>query len=611
MIFARIKKWIPVADIEHTSTDWTLYLDKEKTQVLEYHPKSDMLEVFISPIEIPKDQTYYLQPVMHFNRDDIEYPLDAIPVSNLKQSISNMLLKEEPYIERPYMYLNKEDLFNGLPDLKLRSSKFRSNIDLWKSTSYFILSPNDDILYSILDEEEHKEEVTIPNLDKFKAYSYLKLGIIHKGLTGVESMLNITKLELFQDVDYTVATNLYNVQIQEDLEVVLKPLKTGDNLRINKVELCDKSTNKPIILLEQVKDNTFFIPKDYLKSGFKYKVAVTKASVSGKDNVTYYHDLEVAIGTFDLIKSEAYKYDGVLQSYDGLDEVRVPDNTITEAMYNGIIYIPNKTTKLLDAYIVEKNENNLPRLVSKKTTAQGINLLNEDVSGTCFRILEKNLIVIDTLNEQNKPTFLIYEFSISAQTFTLKASKTRADETKCLGYTGSIVRINKEEFIYNPIGTNRIVKYNFIKNVLVELPGIPLPTVNYGIFIRNKNNRMFIGNNVDFNACVFNYVALEYTEGYVFGPQHFVNKENAVVPLINGNSLIINKDLTPDKKDVGVVEYNFARGTFNEIHKTEFKLVRPYSFVICQYGEILMYGHEPELPELAPDYSGYTVWVYK
>lgn len=610
MIFARIRKWIPIGGIEHTATSWTVYLDKELTHKLEEHLDSNMLEVFISAIEIPKGETYYVKPVMKFNKEEVTYDIDAIPVVNLKQEISNMMLKEEPYIETPYMFLTKEDIFSGQPEITLRSSKFRSNIDIWHSTSYFIFSPDDKILHYALDQIEFKEALVIPNLDLFKNYASLKLGIVHKGLSGVESKFNITTLVLTQELDYTIITNLINVPVGQDLDVEIKPLKEGDNLRILRVELCDKSSSKPIIKLNESKKNIFTVPKDYLKSGYKYKIGITKALTNSLDNTTYYHELEVASGIFDLIKSENFVYKGFIDTYNEIDMVKLPDNTITESMYDGTIYVPNGKTKLLDAYHTEYREDKLPKLVTSKATANGINLLNENVEGTIIRMLEKNVMLIDTLNEKNKPTFLIYTFVIADQAFTLTHSKTREDETKGLGHTGSIVQISREEIIYNPVNTNWLRKYNYVTNTIVDLPHVPYEVLNYGMVIRNKNNRVYIGNTEDFNACVFNYNNLEFTEGYLFGPNNFVNKQNMLIPLINGNTLMVNKELMSIKDTSGIVEYNLKRGVF-ENKEVNFEESRPTAAALCLYGEVILTGHEPEMATLATDYSKYLTWIYR
>lgn len=610
MIFARIRKWIPIGGIEHVKTDWTVYLDKELKYVLEEQKDSEMLEVFISPIEIPKGETYYVKPVMKFNREEIVYDIDAIPVQNLKQDISNMLLREEPYIEAPYLVVTRDDIFSGKPDLFLKSSKFRSNIDVWYSTSFFIWAPDNTILFSQLDEKEKKEGITIPNMEIFKNYTALKLGIIHKGLTGIESKLNIITLQLQNEVDYTITTNLINVPALEDLEINIEPLKKGDNLRIARVDLCNKSTGKSIVELKQQQGLTWIVPKDWLKEGYKYKIGVTKASTTALDNQTYYHDLEVNTGGYEIIKSEKYEYKRIFEMYDGVNKVKLPDHVLTEAIYTGTVFIPNPTTKKFDSYRVEYQEGNIPELISNKSEAQGLELLTDNAEGTLVRMLGKTLMLVDTLNEDGKPTFLVYEYAIASQTFTLLFNKTREDETKSLGYTGSLLQISKSEVIYNPVGRNWIRKYDFIKNEVTELPYVPYNVLTWGNIIRSKNNRVFVCNTVDFNACVFNYIALEYTEGYMFGPTNFINKNNLAIPLINGNTLLVNKQLTPEEAPEAIEEFSYNKSTFTKI-PSKFDKTHPTSAVLCLYGEVILTGHEPG--DIKPDngWKTYTTWVYR
>lgn len=610
MIQVKIKKWKPIAGIEHVSTSWVLSKDKEGREVLENHPNSHMLELFISKIEIPKDVTYYVTATRHFNNPDVDYVIDTVPVSNIKQTLNNMLLKEDPYVETPYLRMNKEDLRNGLPTLRITSSKFRSNVDVWLSSSFFILNPSREILYSKLDvEDEGKKGIDIPNLDVFKQYPYLYLGIIHRGSSGVESALNFTRLDLSGIVNYIITTPLYNVKVLEDLDIIFKPVNDGDNLRINRVEICDRGSLRTLQVLTKVAENIYRVPKGFLKAGAKYKIKVFKATMDGKDNEPNYHDLEVSSSIYEVIKSDNYKYQYELHQYPNDTGVVIPENIITEGMYNTNIFIPNSNTLKLDTYIMENNSKYLPILRPKNVSANGIELLSHNIEGFMFRPLEKDLVLIDAYNEFNLPTFYVYRFNIEANSFTLENKLTRDTETKCLGHTGSLVRISKDEIIYNPVGTNKLVMYNVLSNARTELQDIPLTHMEYGLLIRNKNNRLYAGNCTDFKAVIYNYHLLEYTEGYFFGPANFLNNENVTLGLINGDALVVNKDFTRDGKHA-VSHYHFHRGDFKHI-ESRFDVARPFSFVIGTYGEVLMFGRETEKLQFQEDWEKHTLWCYR
>ena len=157
--------------------------------------------------------------------------------------------------------------------------------------------------------------------------------------------------------------------------------------------------------------------------------------------------------------------------------------------------------------------------------------------------ISRTRLLIDQLDENGKPHFMIYDYDPATAKFTLKHNVKRDSETACMGKTGAVVQVSNSEVIYNPIGTNEIKKLNILTGEITNYDDIPLEEITKGILIRCKDNRVFIGNGVDYQAVIFNSTNGDYTTGYSFGPSNFINKTVLTVPMLNGDTLIVCNEI--------------------------------------------------------------------
>lgn len=581
MLLVKIRRWKPINDLEHIATTWEVATDVDFNNILESHPNSSMLELFFSAIEVPKDTTYYVRAKRHFSHSSIDYWLHPVTVTNMEESYSNMLLSIDSYIQQPYVYVNKDDIFSSSTTLTLKSSKFISNVDQHESTSWFVFDGRDNLLYSNLNNKTDLLEHTIPNLAIFKTKSNLKFMIVHRGVTGVESKAGFLNIKTGASQNFEITTSLNAVKPLEDLTIKFTPLRTGDRPNIVYVNLASYSNPEEVILpLPVTSLNTVTIPWFYLKPGMKYQLVIlTYDSTGTQTRLT--NSITVENITDFVIKDPEYKYTGKLDVIE--NSTRFPDNIMVDAMAGNLVLIPNVTYKKMIIYTW--NETN-GGLVSSGLFADGITLPNTDFTGLMVRPISKTLVVLDVFNENNVPTFLVYNYDMNSGKFTIKHTIPRTTETKCLGLTGAVVQSSSTELIYIPVGTTNLKKLNVITGEITSLTDIPLAGMTKGLLLRCKNNRIFIGNTVDFQAVVFNSSRLDYTAGYSFGPESFVNRDCKAIPLVNGNTMVF-KSVLEDHKDGNFTMLDYNTGAF-----TYFKLsvgnYLPLSFITLNNGYVVM-----------------------
>ena len=88
-----------------------------------------------------------------------------------------------------------------------------------------------------------------------------------------------------------------------------------------------------------------------------------------------------------------------------------------------------------------------------------------------------------------------------------------------------------------------------------------------------------------------------------------VNKESLKVDLINGNSLVVCKEVSSADAMVAALEYEYNTNSFKYIQSI-FDLARPLSAITTQYGVVILTGHEVDKPK-DEDYLVYKYWFYK
>lgn len=580
MIIVKIRKWDVINNLEHTSTTWEIASDEGFENILESHVESNMLELLYSTIEIPKDVTYYVRAKRHFNSSGVDYWLKPVPVTNMEESYGNMLMQKDAQIQQPYLYVELDDVMSSNDKLLVRSSKFNSNVDQHVSTHWLVYDANGALLYASINDEENKTEIQIPNLPIFKTKTKLTFMCIHRGITGVESKPGFKKLSVSNDVNFEVGTPLTQVTALKDLVVRFKPLVPGDKVQILNVALTSIGNSKNVVKqweYDPVK-NYIVIPWHYLKTGMSYNLTVTSYAGGTNTKIIKHYPLTVESHDNNIIKDSNFKLKNeIINSFSPTE--RIPDGIYVESTAGNALLVPSGRHKKMIVYGYD-SENNIVK--STKLFANGIELISSNIKDLIVKSVSRSLVLIDMYNEEGKPTFLVYTYDGNSDKYTLKHSIKRDDETKALGYTGSILQVSNTEFLYNPHGSEKLKKLNVETGEVITLTNIPLAGITNAVLIRCKDNRVLIGNGVDYKAVVYNVTRDEFTTGYSFGPNSFVNKKIKTVYLINGDTLMLNEEVTKHK-DGNFESFSYSNSGFN-IPRVNIGEVIPTSVFVLNNG---------------------------
>ena len=538
MIIVKIRKWKVINDLEHTSTTWEIATDENFENIVETHRESDMLELLFSTIEVPKDTSYWVRAKRHFNSSGVDYWLNPVKVTNMEESYGNMLMQKDSKIQQPYVYITGKEILSSNKTITIQASKFHSNVDQHQSTSWFVFDGRDTLLWSSINDKANLESIVAPNLPIYKNKTKLKFVVIYKGITGVESKAGVLTINNAGKVNYEIESVLNNIRPLEDLVIKFKPILDTQPLGITNLYLTDYS-NPDSVVKELVieSDNKVTLPWYYFKEGSKYNLKIV-ANVGGV--VIIQNKVITVEDSLDFnVKDPNYEYKNEIIESETYDVI-VPEGIYVEALVGNIILIPSVKH---DKVIVHGYNKEQQILTSTKVFADGISLISDNIEGYMVKPISRTRLLIDQLDENGNPHFMIYDYDPATAKFTLKHNVKRDSETACMGKTGAVVQVSNSEVIYNPIGTNEIKKLNIITGEITNYDDIPLEEITKGILIRCKDNRVFIGNGVDYQAVIFNSTNGDYTTGYSFGPSNFINKTVLTVPMLNGNTLIVCNEI--------------------------------------------------------------------
>lgn len=596
MILAKLNKWDDSSGLTHVSTDWQIGKNTEFTELADSVEKSTtMLALYYSTVEIPKDTTYYIRARRNFT-DNVSGAestgewCEYITASNIEESYSNVMLGKDPYILQPYVYVTEEAVRSSSESLTITTSSFQSNIDTHYSTHWLVYDQNDKILFSKMDDRANLTSITIDNLITFKQREKLTFVAIHKGVTGVESKPAKKVIKMADDYGFTVKTNLNNVPVLETLKIEFETTDKALGMYINRVELAKFDTNETIIALEHPQSNIWTIPYYYLKANAKYNLKVYTNNAYGTELDIVYLTLSVMDIKKVVVKDNQYQYKKkVIQLQTSVTKSNtIPDGVYSEATFDNRILIPDTTTQKMKIFQSSK-ENDTYFLRFQNKYADGINLPHAGpYENMVIKVINNTRILIDMLNENQKPTFYVYSYDIATQVYTLLQTATREDETVPLGKSFALAQISTEKIIYNVYGTDILKEFNILTGAITTLSAegkSPITGMTKGILLRCRNNRIFIGNGTTYDAVTYNYENHNYETGYVFGPQSFINRELRTIPLINGSTLVAKYDLTDIEEDGSLLYFDYETGSFETLH-IPFQQVLPTSAIMLSTGEI-------------------------
>lgn len=580
MVLVKINKFEPLENIKHISTTWVISKDKEFKEIIKEYKKSNMLDLLYADIDIPVGITYYVKATRHFTNPLIDYDLEIIPVTSKEEKYNNLILPEDTIIEYPYTFIEgyegkEKDAILNLNNVTIKTSKFKSNNDIHKATHYFILNQDKKILFYKLNAEgSEKQKINIDVTSEMKNSRILKFITIHKGATGLESRAGELCISMVEpNINFTISTDLENVEPLKDLEVILKPIDNRIDIGIKSVYLLKTNSYETITGLP-IYNNKLIIPWHYLNSDNKLTLQI---EVIGSDRINteyIYRDITINNNDNYIDIDLGFKYNYTFSEFTS-DDIRLPDNIASKSLYNGCVLFPDYETNVMKSYLVTNNS------ITYRKEIPDIKIPRDKNNMLIFP-LTKTLFIVDTLNENNKPTFYVYSYNIINDNFRLIHSFTRESETICLGKTINVMQISSSEIIYIPVGTNKLRLYNLLTNEIKDLKNIPLEGLTKGILLRSYNNTIFIANGINSDACCYDYITNEYTLGYNYNLPEHINKNTKCMMLRNVCSLIQDVDNINNP----FVLFNIANMSFIQL-PFKFDVTMPTSIIYTNQHNVI------------------------
>lgn len=601
MILITLKPWESIPGITHVRTIWEVSDSENFLNILEKVESTDMLENYFSNLFIPVGATYYVRATRVFNNGS-RTALDPIPTTNYGSDKSSMLLADDPIVEIPFVYVNKEDIMSNASTLRVTTSEFRCSADDHAYTHWIVLDGNDDILDCILYDKVNKTSIDLNNNYVYKNKSKLRFIAIHGTYTGAESPAGIKIVNLTTDFNFEINNGISWVEPLKDFKIVFTAIDKDKPMNIFKVELLDYAT-ETLVHTPTRSGDTFLIPWVYLKEGIQYKLLI----YAYDKNLIYsqvYKTLKVANTINTIVRDPNYEYIGKIEESASYNS-RLPNNPIhSEALFNMEVLVP-----MLDKSVEIWNSDDIT-LKDSKGKATGLTLLSSTPTYTLIKPITKGLVLIDTPSATGVPTFLLYSYSNHNSVFTLENTLERTDETVCLGKTNAIVQTSSTEFIYLPVGSKVLRKLDISTNKVTDIIEIPAENTDNAILIRMGGSSILIANLEGYQTQIYNYEKNTFKDGITFGPATFIGAELRTMNLINGDTLIVKTKAIVDDTDVSCLVFHYKDISFDTSDGIRFSNnICPDITMSCGYGHGHMAKFIPGDPQQKIDDS-FNVKVY-
>lgn len=593
-ITLKLKPWVEIDGFKHISTDWQIASDLEFTNIIEdVIETEEYLNIYFSTVSIPNEKTYYIR-----SRRKLSDGTNTVkttwtttqPIINTEQNVG-LLILEDIYIEKPLILISKKDIEEIDSGLKISLSKFRSKNDAFKDVSIAVLDSSDKMLYSDLHNTSITDYFLIDKkllIDK----SNIKVCIGVTGDTGVFSGFNCVDIKL-SDINYEITSNLDRVAPYSDYDVKLVKLNELIDSKLIKFDLID-IRDETIIFTNTITDTgtnivKFTIPGLFLDYNNNYYLDVysTTNSVS---NYRRKRKLIKTINNIDVVNHDKdFKYGKLTKLSSQPRDYSIPTNTQSFEHNNSIIPMAINNSKY-----VFKAKFNLENSILSITQGQfpGLSVINGNNESTFLKLLPNGYFLIDTLTVDtetgiNIPIFSVYSYNYFLGTSTLLHTYKRTVEHQTIGFHSSYIVSSNNTIVYIPVGSNKLMEYDFVNNTLIEISTTPLEEnkLNYIFQIQYGRYIVFGG---DSNGYIYNTTTRTYTEGFTI-PEEFRNRKLKIHKLINGDLVITKLEYVAIDENLNNVLYYNSKENLLIEHKPDYEgNVYLDSSILLKTGELVL-----------------------
>lgn len=598
MLSISLKKWVPIGGIDHVKTDWELSIDSDFTQVVESKATEGLdKDLFHSEYNVPVGLVYYVRAKRYFNNDTDTGWLETLEITSNNDEYSRMMLRDSIEIEQPILYVDINEYKNDLPTFKVKSSSYRANNEEHLYSHWVITDFQDNLLFSKLYDSENLLSIDIQKNINIENRHNLKIMCVHVSSEGIESKPGIYLLNL-EEYNFEIITDTSNVSPLLDLEVVVSAIDNSRPMLIDKLELINVSTSE-VVLNPILVSNKFTIPWYILKIGSVLDIYIYGRDIRGAYN-KYVKRLVVSKYMKDNFMPDI-KYSKVFTPYEENLELLVPNFVTSEFIVNDNFLTPLKGSDKVHFISNVKN-----KLTNTGLIAKGMSLLNTNNVYTYLKRFNGYMVLVDTMGTYGKPMFMVYKYNVHSDDFTLIHSVIRYDEFMSLGKTNAILQITPEKFVYIPVGSDKLMEYDIVDNILTELGTIPLQNFSNGFMIRISSDKIMISGGDGYKTTLYSIEDNKFEDFISLDNRDFMGTEVKSYELINRDTIILNTT-TPDVITTALY-FNYNEGVISYIDKPTTGKTDSI-FILSSNGGLILGNHnERDLVRVIPEHNNFRVF---
>jgi len=585
----KLKEWSGLDNTTHVATSYRIATDEHMTNIIDELLHSETyVTLYNANVTIPLNTTYYVSIKRHLktinNLDvDTEWTTPA-PIRNYQEP-SGVMLEEDITVDKPFIYIDKNELLDSdINTFLFKTSSFRSNVEGHAFTHFFIYDTNDKLLYSKMNVTENKLGIVIDKSDiSLDNTPELIFKVIHVTPTGIESPVSVLPITLTNS-NIIISSRLTNIVPYTDYTLKLTKVIPDKPVDIRTIEIATIDDKQKLwsAVITPGKLN-YVIPYIVLIPNSKYLLKV--GTLINDDIMVYNKKIMSTIETLGSIRNQPnYVYDNKISYIDYGPRHLINVNTTYAMLNNGKVIAKDYDTTVFKLWTFDI----LTYQLSDPVTIGGLNSLIPNDENMYIDVREDGTILLDCLNSDGVPTFLLYKYDSFRNTAILTKTIVRTDETFCLGYNNGIVRDSNNEYYYIPVGKQNINKLDIEKGVINNIYNIS-NTSNKNVLTRVEPGKLgVITGGVD----ILSY-DLKTKEIYkvLTLPLVFRNRTLRLVNLINDDIFITVKYLTNEDTDY-LLSYDSTEGVLRTIIKdydgsnVDFK-----SSILLSNGELLLLAH--------------------
>jgi len=575
----KINKWIPINDVDHVATQWQISNNVDFTStLLDTGRDEDRLNILTTNLVPLPGVTYYVRYKRFFS-DDTESPWTKPKGYTVELDSSVLLLHNDVIIDTPMIYVDKEELL-GNGDVTIRTSKYRGRGDGHFSTNYVITDLYGNVIFSRLNDDVNKTSITISTTGMgLNNYNKFMIKASHKAGSGIESEFG-SKIIVVDNFNFVLVNDVNRIIPYDDFEITFKKINENIVEDIVNVKLIDMQTGF-VYLDRDIADNNVIIPGDILEPNKQFYLNVTTNSqpvpyeknivlnvIGTKQNNDVNHEFQYA---------EKYKF-----IYNHADANIVPSITTNE-MYNGVVpFIVNNNTSVFEGKYDSINN----KFITSNIQLHGVSLL-KNTEGVFIRFTNSNKLIIDNLNSDDKPTFMVFDYNPSTKVFNLVHSLTRDDETLPIGVNNGFAFVGDKDMFYLTPDTGVIKKYNYFTNELEVVKELNIPNFEQGTMLNIGNARLLIigGDSKDSVLYDLNKNTVEIGAAV---PLAYRGKHLKSFPLLNGDFIIHITNHNDDEDDVSFMKFDYEKSDLIQMEDVASNGAYPDICINTISGELLL-----------------------